>query len=78
MDLSAGVMWECLGVKDDSEGEGILNLLKAFNLRERKSVVKRNTIIKTRVNKGSGDSSGSGSQECDGYVGGRECGNGWY
>ena len=36
------------------------NLLKAFNLSERKSMVKRVAIIKTIVNKGSGDSSGSG------------------
>ena len=35
-------------------------LLNAFNLRERKSVIKRVTIIKTRVNEASGDSSGSG------------------
>ena len=38
----------------------IFNLLKAFNFRERKSVVNRVTIIKTRVNEGSGDSGGSG------------------
>ena len=43
----------------DSASKCIFNLLKAFNLRERKSVVKRVTIIKTRVNEGSGDSSGS-------------------
>ena len=30
----------------------IFNLLKAFNLCERNSVVKRVTIIKTRVNEG--------------------------
>ena len=36
----------------DRAGKCILNLLKAFNLRERKSVVKRFTIIKMRVNKG--------------------------
>ena len=37
-----------------------MNLLKAFNLFDRNSLVKRITIIKTRVNKGSGDSSGGG------------------
>ena len=37
------------------------NLLKAFNLCERKSMVKRVTVIKTIVNEGSGDSSGSGT-----------------
>ena len=47
-----------------SAGKCILNLLKAFNLNERKSMVKRVTIIKTRVNKASGDS--GGSRECDG------------
>ena len=45
----------------DSAEKCILNLLKAFNLRERKSVVKRVTIIKTKVNKGSGDGSGGGT-----------------
>ena len=40
-------------------GKCIFNLLKAFNLRETKSVVKRVTIIKTIVNKGSDDSSGN-------------------
>ena len=44
----------------DSAGKYVLNLLKAFNLCERKSVVKKITIIQTRVNKGSGDSSGGG------------------
>ena len=44
----------------DSAGKCIFNLVKAFNLRERRSVVKNITIVKTRVNKGSGDSSGSG------------------
>ena len=44
----------------DSASKCIFNLLKVFNLRERKSVVKRITIIKTRVYEGSGDSSGSG------------------
>ena len=60
----------------DNAGKCILNLLKAFNLRECKSAVDRVTIIKMRVNKGSGDSSGSGKIECDcdGYDGGRECG----
>ena len=42
----------------DSAGKCILNLLKVFNLRERKSVVKRVTIIKTTMNKESGNSSG--------------------
>ena len=36
------------------------NLLKTFNLRERKFVVKRITIIKTKINEGSGDSISSG------------------
>ena len=44
----------------DIAGKYVLNLLKAFNLCERKSVVKKITIIQTRVNKGSGDSSGGG------------------
>ena len=44
------------GVSDDAS-KCIFNLLKAFNLRERKSVVKRVAVIKTRVNEGSGDSS---------------------
>ena len=43
----------------DSAGKCVFNLLKAFNLCERKSVVKRITIVKTRVNEGSGDSGGS-------------------
>ena len=34
--------------------------VEEFNLHERKSVVKRVTIIKTRVYEESGDSSGSG------------------
>ena len=52
----------------DSASKCIFNLLKAFNLREKKSVVRSVTIIKTRVYKGSGVSSGSGKgQECDGY-----------
>ena len=51
----------------DSAGKCILNLLKAFNLCERKSMVKRVTVIKTIVNKGSGDSHG--------YDGGCGCGN---
>ena len=38
----------------DSAGKRILNLLKAFNLYESKSMVKRITIVKTRVYKGSG------------------------
>ena len=44
----------------DSSIKCIFNLLKAFNLRERKSVVKRVTIIMTRVYEGSGDSSSGG------------------
>ena len=40
----------------DSAGKCILNLLKAFNLCERKSVVKRVAIVKTRVDEGSDDS----------------------
>ena len=43
-----------------SAGKCILNSLKAFNLRERKAMVERVSLIKTRMNKGSGDSSGSG------------------
>ena len=37
-------------------GKCVLNFLKAFDLHERKFVVKRFAIVKTRVNKGSGDS----------------------
>ena len=48
----------------DSAGRCIFNLLKAFNLCERKFVVKRVTIIKKRMNEGSGDSSGSGKVKC--------------
>ena len=44
----------------DSAGNCIFNLLKAFNLFERKSMVKRVTIVKTRVDEGNGDSGGSG------------------
>ena len=44
----------------DSAGKCIFNLLMVLNLRERKSVVKRVTILKTRVYEESGDSSGSG------------------
>ena len=44
----------------DCAGKCILNLLKAFNLYERKSVIKRITIVKTRVDQGSGDSDSSG------------------
>ena len=44
----------------DSAGKCIFNLLKVFNLFERKSVVKRITIVKTRVDEGNGDSGGSG------------------
>ena len=54
------LVWACLGGADDSVGKCILDLLKAFNLRERKFMVKRFTIIKTRVNKGSSYSSGGG------------------
>ena len=46
--------------RTDSAGKCIFNLLKAFNLCERKSIVKRVTVIKTRVNKRSGESRGSG------------------
>ena len=41
-------------------GKCILNLLKAFNLCETKSMLKRITIVKTRVDEGSGDSGSSG------------------
>ena len=44
----------------DSTGKCIFNFLKAFKLRERKSVVKIVKIIKRTVYEGSGDSSGSG------------------
>ena len=44
----------------DSASKCIFNLLKAFNLRERKFVVKSVTIIKTRVCEGSRDISGGG------------------
>ena len=44
----------------DSVSSCIFNLLKAFNLRKRKSVVKRVTIIKTNVYEGSGGSRDSG------------------
>ena len=44
----------------DSAGNCIFTLLKAFNLCERKSVVRRVTIVETRVDEGSGDSGGSG------------------
>ena len=53
-------MWECFGGASDSAGNCIFNLLKAFNLFERKSVVKRVTIVMTRVDERSGDSGGSG------------------
>ena len=42
---------------NDSAGKCIFNLLKTFNLHERKSIIKRVTIIKMRVYEGSGDSS---------------------
>ena len=48
----------------DSTGKCILNLLKVFNLRERESMVKRVTVIETRVNKGSADSSSGGKVKC--------------
>ena len=51
-------------VRSDSVGKCLFNLLKGFKLRERKSVLKRVTIIKTRVNEGSDDSSGSGKVKC--------------
>ena len=44
----------------DNASNCFFNLLKAFNLRERRFVVKRVTIIKTRVKEGSCDNSGSG------------------
>ena len=44
----------------DSAGKCILNLLKAFDLCDRKSVLKRVTRVKTRVDEGSGDNGGSG------------------
>ena len=47
-------------IASDSAGKCILNLLKAFNLYERKSVVKKVTIVKARVDEGSGNSGGSG------------------
>ena len=45
----------------DRAGKCILNLFMAFNFRERKSIVKRITIIK---NKGSGDNSGGAKVKC--------------
>ena len=45
-----------------------VHLLEAFNLCERKSVIKRVKIVKTRVDEG--------SQEFDGCDGDHECGNG--
>ena len=42
----------------DSASKCIFNLLKAFYLRERKSMVKRVAIIKTKVYEGSSDTSG--------------------
>ena len=44
----------------DSSGNCIFILLTAFNLCERKSMGKRVTVVKTRVDEGSGDSGGSG------------------
>ena len=44
----------------DNAGNCIFIFFKLFNLREWKSMVKRVAIIKTKVNKGSGDSSGGG------------------
>ena len=44
----------------DSAGNCIFNLLKAFNLFGRKSVVNKVTTVKTRVDKESGDNGGSG------------------
>ena len=40
------------GDASDSAGNCIFNLLKAFNLFGRKSVVKKVTIVKTRVKEG--------------------------
>ena len=42
--------------ESDSAGKCIFNLLKVLNLCERKSVVKRVIIVKTRVDEGSGSS----------------------
>ena len=47
----------------DSVGKCILNLMKALNLCQRKCVVKRVAVVKTRVDEGSGDSGGSGKVE---------------
>ena len=44
----------------DSASKFISNLLKAFNLCERKFMIKRVTVIKTREYEGSDDSSSSG------------------
>ena len=60
MDLSAGVMWECFSVQVTARASAFSYLLKVFNLCERKSVVKRVTIVETTVDEGSGDSDGSG------------------
>ena len=49
-------MWEYLGVQVTARVNCIINLLMAFNLCERKSVVKIVTILKTRVDEGSGGS----------------------
>ena len=50
---------EIFRAASDSTGNCIFNLLKAFNLCERKSVEKRVTIVKTRIDEGSGNSGGS-------------------
>ena len=42
----------------DCTGKCIFNLLKAFNLCERKSMLRKVTIVKTKVDEGSGDSGG--------------------
>ena len=43
-DASARVIWECLVVRVTARASAFSNLLMAFNLRERKVVVKRVTI----------------------------------
>ena len=55
-------------------GKCIFNFLKAFNLCERKSMVKRVTIVKVRVNEGSSDSCGRGKVKS--VTDATECGNG--
>ena len=60
-DSSEEVMWEFFGVRVMVRTKAFLMcLMLSFSFHERKSMVKRVTIIKTRVNKGSGDSSSGG------------------